>query len=102
MSNQNTKEQEMQDDGNTGRRRMSETDLKKLKRSELLEIMVAQSRRINDLEERLAAAEQENAERELCVKEAGSIAEASLKLTKVFEEAQKAADIYLDAVRKKK
>lgn len=102
MSNQNTKEQEMQDAGNTGRRRMSETDLKKLKRSELLEIMVAQSRRIDDLEERLAAAEQENVERELCVKEAGSIAEASLKLTKVFEEAQKAADIYLDAVRKKK
>ena len=39
--------------------------------------------------------------REINMLKSGSIAEASLALTKVFEEAQKAADIYLENVKRK-
>ena len=34
------------------------------------------------------------------IQRSGSIAEASLKLTKIFEEAQKAADLYLSNIKK--
>lgn len=80
---------------------MTEKELLKLKRSELLEIMLAQSKEIDSLREQLAEAKAQLAEREIRIREAGSIAEASLKLTKVFEEAQKAADLYLENVKRK-
>lgn len=79
---------------------MTEKELLKLKRAELLEIMLAQSKEIDSLREQLAEAEEKLASRRIAIKESGSIAEASLKLTQIFEEAQKAADLYLDNVKK--
>ena len=73
---------------------MTEKELLKLKKSELLEIMLAQSKEIAEAEEKLAS-------RRIAIKESGSIAEASLKLTQIFEEAQKAADLYVDNVKRK-
>ena len=75
-------------------------ELKKLKREELLEIMLAQSREIDNLRAQLDKAEEANRERELKILTAGSLAEASLSLTKVFEAAQKAADLYLYNVKR--
>lgn len=74
---------------------LQEKDLNKLKRSELLEIMLAQSEEIDRLREELAKKDAELQDRTIKIGQAGSIAEASLALTKVFEEAQKAADLYL-------
>ena len=79
---------------------MTEKELLKLKKSELLEIMLAQSKEIDSLREQLAEAEEKLASRRIAIKESGSIAEASLKLTQIFEEAQKAADLYLENVKK--
>lgn len=75
-------------------------DLSKLKRSELLEIMLAQSEEIDRLRQELAKKDEELADRRITIAESGSIAEASLRLTRVFEEAQRAADLYLDNVRR--
>ena len=80
---------------------MTEKELLKLKKSELLEIMLAQSKEIDSLREQLAEAEEKLASRRIAIKESGSIAEASLKLTQIFEEAQKAADLYVDNVKRK-
>ena len=78
---------------------MTEKELLSLKKSELLEIMLAQSREIDSLRAQLAEANARLEERRIAIEESGSIAEASLKLTKVFEEAQKAADLYLENIR---
>ena len=79
---------------------MTEKELLSLKKSELLEIMRAQSREIDYLRAQLEEAKAELADKRINIEEAGSIAEASLKLTRIFEEAQKAADLYLDNVRR--
>ena len=75
---------------------MTEKELLSLKKSELLEIMLAQSREIDSLRAQLEEAKAELADKRIT----GSIAEASLKLTRIFEEAQKAADLYLENVKK--
>lgn len=79
---------------------MTSKELRKLKRSELLELMLAQSREIEELQRKLEEAEEELASRDIMLREAGSIAEASLRLNHIFEDAQKAADQYLENVRR--
>lgn len=80
---------------------MTEKELLKLKKSELLEIMLAQSKEIDSLREQLAETNARLENREIAIAESGSIAEASLKLTQIFEEAQKAADLYVHNVKRK-
>ena len=79
---------------------MTEKELLKLKKSELLEIMLAQSKEIDSLRAQLEEANAELRDKRIAIEESGSIAEASLTLTKIFEEAQKAADIYLENVKR--
>ncbi len=77
---------------------MTEKELKKLNRAELLEIMLAQQTELEKLQAELAEARAELENREIKLRELGSIAEASIGLTDVFTEAQKAADLYLQNV----
>ena len=79
---------------------MNEKDFRKLKRVELYDIMLAQAEEIDDLRAQLAAAKKELKNKRIDIQRSGSIAEASLKLTKIFEEAQKAADLYLCNIKK--
>ena len=79
---------------------MNEKDFRKLKRVELYEIMLAQAEEIDDLRAKLAAAKKELKNKRIDIQRSGSIAEASLKLTKIFEEAQKAADLYLSNIKR--
>ena len=79
---------------------MNEKDFRKLKRVELYEIMLAQAEEIDDLRNQLTAAKKELENKRIDIQQSGSIAEASLKLTKIFEEAQKAADLYLFNIKK--
>ena len=79
---------------------MNEKDFRKLKRVELYEIMLAQAEEIDDLRNQLTAAKKELQNKRIDIQHSGSIAEASLKLTKIFEEAQKAADLYLSNIKK--
>ena len=79
---------------------MTNKELKRLTRAELLEMLLIQSREKQRLEEELGEARKALEKRELMVAEAGSIAEASLRLNQVFEAAQKAADQYLENVKR--
>ena len=79
---------------------MTEKELKKLSRQELLEILLAQSKKIDRLQRQLHEAKEELNKKELNISEAGSIAEASLVLNNIFTDAQNAADQYLDNIRR--
>ena len=78
---------------------MTNKELKKLTRAELLEMLLIQSREKQKLEEELAEARKELSEKEIRIAESGSIAEAALKLSGVFEAAQRAADQYLENIK---
>ena len=72
-----------------------EKSLKKLSRAELLEMLIAEEKRIDDLEQELAKAREELEEKRIRIGRSGSIAEAALRLNGIFEAAQAAADQYL-------
>lgn len=78
---------------------MTNKELKKLSRRQLLELMLAQSKRIDILEKELSHARMQLENRRIVAEEAGSIAEAALRLNGIFEAAQEAADQYLESVR---
>ncbi len=78
---------------------MTNDELRKLKRGDLLELLVAQSRETEELREKLQAAEQALVSRRIRLNEAGSIANAALDLNGVFAAAQAAADQYLESIR---
>ena len=69
---------------------------KHLKRTDLYEIILAQNDEINRLRETLNDLESQLTKKEISIKESGTLAEAALRLTNIFEEAQKAADLYLE------
>ena len=79
---------------------MTDKQLRKLKKAQLLEIMVEQSKEIDRLREEVGRLNAQLADRTLKISDVGSIAEASLKINDVFEQAQKAADLYLEIVRR--
>lgn len=74
--------------------------LSKLKRSELLEIILAQSDEIDRLRAELAQKDAELESKRIAIAESGSIAEASLKITNIFADAQRAADLYVANVKR--
>lgn len=79
---------------------MTNKELQKLSRRQLLELMLEQSKRIDKLEQQLAAVNEELHNRYIITEEAGSIAEAALRLNHIFEAAQAAADQYVESVRR--
>lgn len=80
---------------------MTEKELRKLNRYQLLELLVAQTERANALEEKLEKVQSKLDSHDIQMSVVGSIAEASLQLSGVFQAAQKAADLYLDAARER-
>lgn len=79
---------------------MTDRELKKLNRRELLELLIEQERELERLQAVLQKAEERTQSREIKIDKAGSIAEAALMLNGVFEAAQAAADQYLDNIRR--
>ena len=71
---------------------MTEKELRRLSRMDLLEMLLEQSREVERLQKELETVKNQLSDRRIMEQEAGSIAEASLKLNKVFEAAQQAAD----------
>ena len=70
-----------------------------MSRSELLDLLYEQEKRLEELEKENEELKLEIEDRKIRISKVGSIAEASLALTKVFDEAQKAVDRYLDNVQ---
>ncbi len=78
---------------------MVKNDLQKLKRAELLQILYEQSRRIDELEEALAEANKKLEDRRVIIENAGSLADAVVKINQVMEAAQAAAEQYIYNLR---
>ena len=83
-------------------------ELQKLKKKDLLEIMLKQGEeidrlraRVEELETEVAEKEAEMERHEFEIQKFGSIAEASLQVTDIFQEAEKAARIYLENLRRR-
>ncbi len=80
---------------------MTDRELRKLTRKDLLELLVSQGREQEELRAELEKAKAALQERQLQIQEAGSVAEAALRLNGVFEAAQAAAQQYLENIRQR-
>lgn len=78
---------------------MTEKELKKLNRYQLLELIILQTEQMEALQEELDAARHALEAKQVRLANAGSIAEAAMQLSGIFEAAQSAADIYLEQVK---
>lgn len=79
---------------------MTKRELRKMSRTELLELLLNERRENEVLREKLKKALTALSDRQIALTEAGSIAEAALRINRVFEAAQAAADQYLENVRR--
>ena len=78
---------------------MKTQDLRKLTRSELLEILILQGEELEQLQEKVQDYEQQLRNRKLQMEQAGSIAEAAMKISGVFDAAELAAAHYLENIQ---
>ena len=79
---------------------MENNELKKLNRRELLEMLYEQSRRMDDQQSEIDRLNAQLENRTLIMNNAGSIADAAIQLSEIFDVAQKTADVYVDSVKK--
>lgn len=80
---------------------MTDKQLKRLSRAELLEMLLAQVEKNEELERRLKKAQSALEDRRIETEKAGTMAEAALRLNGVFEAADQAAQQYLENIRRK-
>lgn len=78
---------------------MTDKELKKLSKADLLSLLLTQSKEMDRLKEELADARKQLEDRSILLEKSGSLADASLAIFHVLEDAQKAADLYLENVR---
>lgn len=78
---------------------MQQKDLHKFGKTDLLTLIYKQEKQIQQLKEEVEDLKHQLEDRTIQMKEAGSIAEASLKINKIFEVAQQAADEYLKSIK---
>lgn len=79
---------------------MTDKELRRLSRSDLLEMLIAQTTETDRLKTRLEQAEAQLRERELAIDNFGSLAEAALSLNGVFDAADAAAQQYLENIQR--
>lgn len=79
---------------------MTDKELQKLSRRDLLELLIEQGEELEATKSMLEEAKNELKSRDISICEAGSIAEAALQLNNVFETAEIAASQYLENVKK--
>lgn len=79
---------------------MTEKNLRKLNRYQLLELLIVQTERADKLQAQLDEVVEQLNKQNLQFSALGSIAEASLQVSGVFQAAQKSADLYIDAAKK--
>lgn len=79
---------------------MTDRELKKLSRIDLLELLLEERRENEQLRVELKKAHEKLEDRTIQIEKTGSIAEAALQLNGVFEAAEAAAAQYLENVRR--
>lgn len=80
---------------------MTEKELKKLNRYQLLELLIMQTTRADQLQKQLEEVQNKLNSREMDLASVGSIAEASVRISGLLEAAQEAADMYTEASNKR-
>jgi len=83
-----------------GKRTMTDKKLRKLRRHELLEILVEQGKQQEQIRQELELSRQQLEQRQLNIEESGSIADAAFRLNDVMGAAQRAADLYTENVKR--
>lgn len=78
---------------------MTAKELKKLGRAELLEMLLQQVEENEQLRAELDRANAQLEKRAIVMEHSGSMAEAAMRLSGVFDQAQQAADDYLESIR---
>lgn len=78
---------------------MTDKEFRKLRRSDLIEIIYEYQKREEALRAEIASLKEQLSDRAMKLKDAGSIAEAVIRLNALFETAQKTADDYVEQVR---
>ena len=78
---------------------MKDRELRRLSRTDLLELLLAQRRENEQLRCILDQTQAQLADRTIRIDQAGSIAEASLQLSGIFEAAQDSCQYYVDNIR---
>ena len=79
---------------------MTNRELKKLNRADLLELLLRERRENEQLRSELDKANQKLSDRAILLENAGSISEAALRLNGVFEAAEAAATQYLENIQR--
>lgn len=86
---------------------MTDKELRRLSRAELLELLLEQTKELDEVKGRLETANKELEEaraalkkREIDIDEAGSIAVAALKVNGIFEVAQAASQQYIENIKR--
>lgn len=74
---------------------MTDNELKRLSRTELLRLLVNQMRRNKELEAQLEEANMKLQQREIDIAECGTLAEAAMRMNGLFEQADKAVKDYI-------
>ena len=77
---------------------MTERELRKLSRGDLLEMLLNLSKENEQLNRKLTRMQEELEKRTIAISQSGSLAEAALKLNGVFEAAQYACDQYIQNI----
>lgn len=78
---------------------MDTKELRKLSRREILEILLEQTKRIEELEEEIESLKVKLNEKKVSIAESGTLAMAALKLGDVFKAADDAIAIYMDNIK---
>lgn len=78
---------------------ITDKELKKLSRTQLLELLISQGKELEQTRSELAAAQAALKDRDIAVSQSGSIAEAALRLNGVFSAAEDACRQYTDSIR---
>lgn len=79
---------------------MTDKELRRLSRAELLEMLLAQMEENEQLKQKLEIAEKALADRKIAIDQAGTLAEAALKLNGVFDAADRAVRQYLENIQR--
>lgn len=77
---------------------MTNKELKKLRRADLLELLLVQTRESERLKKKLQAVEKELEDRQIRMAAVGTLAEAMVEVNGVMTAAQAAADQYLENI----
>ena len=79
---------------------MTDKELKRLSRAELLELLLTQMEENEKLRKQLRKAQAALRDRRIEIENAGSMAEAALRLNCIFEDADRAARLYLENIQR--